>query len=296
MAADVADAAETAGVRHEVPSSMVQIGKLTRYQLREYLASRRFLMLLGLVVAINLIITIVVAWYRSDLVSTNLAFYQSFWGGSTNVVIVFLAVFFGGDAIAGEFENKTGYFLMGLPIQRNTIYVGKFIAAYLASLALLLLDLLLLVLNGFWYFGADALPWQLGVSLVLAAVYLLAVLGTTFLFSSMVKKSTYGIVLTAVLFLFVFSIVETLVSVFIGVEPWIVISYAHGVIANVFATPINWGWTGTATMPTDVRVRIAGHVPTTYTPGIAEGVVIMLAYFVITAALGLVLFRREEFK
>jgi ABC-2 type transport system permease protein len=278
-----------------VPPSTVQVPKLTRYQFREYLRSRRFVVLAAIVVVIGVILTAVVGYFRGGLVATNLAFYGSFFGGGVDLVIVLSAVFFGGDAIAGEFQNKTGYFLMGLPIRRSTVYLGKFIAAYLASAAMVLLFAAILVANGAYYFGTGLLPWQLGVSVVLALVYLAAVMGATFLFSSLFKTSAYGFVLTAILFLFGFTLIQDLLVDLVKIEPWAVISYANSVIGEVFNSSVNWGITGQAvTLVTPIGPR-RSITTTTWTAGVAEGVVIMLIYFVGTAILGLLLFEREEF-
>ncbi len=281
----------------QVPASLEQLAKLTRYQLREYVRSRRFLALVGIVVAIGVILTAVLAHFRSNLgglVSSNLAFYGSFWGGGVDLVIVLAAVFFGGDAIAGEFQNKTGYFLMGLPVRRSTVYVGKYVAALLASIAVLLLFLAILLANGAYYLGAHALPWQLGLSLVIALVYLGAVLGATFLFSSLFKTSAYGFVLTAILFLFGFTLIGELITALVKIEPWMVISYAESTIGSVFSTSINWGLHPTVTT-TSMTVGRRTVTSTTYASGVAEGIVIMLGYLVLTAAAGLWLFEHEEF-
>jgi ABC-2 type transport system permease protein len=277
-----------------VPSTMDQVAKLTRYQFREYLRSRRFVALAAIVLAIGAILTAIVAHFRGLIVSTNLAFYGTFWGGGTTLVIVLAAVFFGGDAIAGEFQNKTGYFLMGLPLRRSAIYVGKFVAAFLASAAMLLLYLAILVGNGAYYFHGDVLPWQLGLSLVLALVYLSAVLGATFLFSSLFKTSAYGFVLTAILFLFGFTLLEDLVIGLVKIEPWMIISYAESTIGAVFSSNINWGIHATVTV-TVTPVGRAVLRMTTYSAGVAEGIVIMIGYLVVTALAGLWLFEREEF-
>ena len=280
--------------RLRVPDSIYQITKLTRYQLREYLRSRRFIALVAIVLAIGAILTLVVHRFQGSIISTNIAFYGTFWGGGVGVVIVLAAVFFGGDAIAGEFQNKTGYFLMGLPLRRATVYVGKFIAALLASIAMILLFLAILLANGAYYFGTGALPWQLPVSLVLAIVYLSAVLGATFFFSSLFKTSAYGFVLTAILFLFGFTLLEDLITGLVKIEPWMIISYASSTIGSVFAANVNWGITGTVTTTT-MMIGRGTVTSTTYTAGVAEGIVIMLAYLVITALAGLWLFGREEF-
>ena len=284
-----------------VPSSLEQIFKLTRAQLREYFTSRRYLILVAIVVLIAALVSFVVAHYHTGLaasggpLSTANAFYGSFWAGGVPSIIVLAAVFFGGDAIAGEFQNKTGYFLMGLPIRRVTVYIGKFIAAFTASLSIVLLWLALMLGNGAFYFGDGALPWQLAPSILLAILYLLAVLGSTFLFSSLFKTSAYGFVLTAILFLLGFALLQDLVQSLVKTEPWMVISYASSAIGNVFAPTINWGIAGTVVTQQVPIGRGETITTTTYTAGVAEGVIIMLAYFVITGLLGLFLFEREEF-
>lgn len=286
--------ASASPVALQVPPSLTQIPKLARFQLHEYVRSRRFVVLIAIVAIIGAILTTVIAYYRSTLTAAglltgNLPFYGTFWGGGIDLVIVLAAVFFGGDAIAGEFQNRTGYFLMGLPIRRSTVYVGKFIAAYVASVAVVLLYLAILVANGAYYLGSGVFPWQLAVSLLLALTYLAAVMGATFLFSSLFKVSAYGFVLTAILFLFGFSLIEALVRGLANIEPWMVISYAESTIANVFANNVNWGFSGVTTSV------IGGREIRTFAPGIGEGLVIMLGYFFLTALGGLFLFEREEF-
>ena len=273
-----------------VGTSMEQVFKLARYQFRDYLRSRRYVLMMAIVAIIGAILTAVLAYFRpAGLIDSSAGFYGSFWGGGATVVIVFAGVIFGGDAIAGEFQNKTGYFLMGLPIRRSTIYIGKYLAAFAASLTAMVVFLVILLANGAYYLGGNALPWQLGASFLLAVAYLLALLGTTFLFSSMFKTSAYATLVVAILFLFGFSILQELVVVLAKIEPWMVISYADSVIGTIFDNPY----------PAHIQ-HVAGFTPrspsmTVYTPTIAEGVAIMLAYFVITSLLGLLLFEREEF-
>ena len=270
-----------------VPPSVQQAPKLARYQLREYLRSRRFVALAGIILGIGAVITAVLGYYRGPLVHDKVSFFGTFFGGGIDIVIVLAAVFFGGDAIAGEFQNKTGYFLMGLPVRRGTVYVGKFIAAYLAAVAMLLLFLAVLVGNALFYFGGQAIPWQLVPSLGLALLYLAAVMGATFLFSSLFKTSAYGFVLTAILFLFGFTLLQDLVYGLAHVEPWMVISYAESTIGGVFAGSVNWGFQHT----------VAGNMFTGYADvaGIGEGADIMLAYLLLTAVGGFFRFEREEF-
>jgi ABC-2 type transport system permease protein len=280
-----------AATRPEPPnvgSSFEQVFKLARYQFRDYLRSRRYILMMAIVAIIGTILTAVLAYFRpADLIDSSTAFYGSFWGSGATIVIVFAGVIFGGDAIAGEFQNKTGYFLMGLPIRRTTIYIGKYLAAFAASITAMVVFLLILLANGFYYLGSNAVPWQLGASFLLAIVYLLALLGTTFLFSSMFKTSAYATLVVAILFLFGFAILQQVVVGLAKTEPWFVISYASSILGTIFQNPY----------PAHITHPMSpfGGVSTVYTPTIVEGVAIMIGYFVITSLLGLLLFEREEF-
>jgi ABC-2 type transport system permease protein len=281
--------ATSPGVRRSPPSH-IQVLRLVRYQLRDYVMSRRFILMLGIVGILGVILTAVVGYYRpAGLLGTSSNFYSQIWAGGITIVIVFAGVIFGGDAIAGEFQNKTGYFLMGLPIRRSTVYTGKYIAAFISALVSVIAFAAILVGNAAFYFGAGAFTAAFAESFVLAIVYLLALLGATFLFSSLFKTSTYAVLVVAVMFIFGFSILQTVIALIVKIEPWFIISYAAPVIGYPFDP----------TIPAHVVQQTLGGpgAPTftSWNPTYLEGIVIMLGYFVFTAFGGLLLFEREEF-
>jgi ABC-2 type transport system permease protein len=289
IASPGASAAEARIGGGATPSTVQQVGRLARYQLRDYLRSRRFILMLGIVGVIGGVLTGIIAYFRPpESLTSPLAFYANFWGMGVAFVITFAGIIFGADAIAGEFQNKTGYFLMGLPIRRVTVYIGKYLAALAAASTAVLVYLGILLGNGAYYFGVGALPWQLGVSFLLALVYLVALVGATFLFSSLFKTSTYATLVVAVLFLFGFTLLQTLVSSLIKVEPFFIISYASAIIGDVFLNPY-------PAHVAQVPGFGGGGSTTVYTPTIPEGIGIMLIYFVATLLVGLWLFEREEF-
>lgn len=273
-----------------LPTTVQQVLRLARFQLRDFLRSRRFLLMMVLVAAIGGIVSAALAYYRpAGLIGSPSALYGSFWGGGVPFVIVLAAVIYGADAIAGEFQNRTGYFLMGLPIRRVAVYAGKYLAAFAASAAAVALYLVILLVNGVYYLGGQAFPWQLGASAILSLVYLSAVLGAAFLFSSLFKTSTYATLLVAVLFLFGFSLLEELVVSLAHLEPWFIISYASPVMGDIFQTPYP---------PHVVVTHLRGPdspAITSYNPTVAEGVAVMLGYFISTTVVGLLAFEREEF-
>jgi ABC-2 type transport system permease protein len=292
MATPSAVTSDTAPTLGEVPSTVTQAFLLSRYQLRDYLRSRRFVLMMAIVAVIGAILTFVLSYYHSSatvrgLTSSPAAFYGSFWAGGVTVVIIFSGIIFGGDAIAGEFQNKTGYFLMGLPIRRASVYVGKFLAAFAASLVAVIVYLAILLGNGAVYLGGGVFPLSLAESFVIALLYLLALLGAVFLFSSMFKNSLYAVLVVAVLFLFGFTLIEGLITALVKIEPWFIITYAETVIGYPFLS----------TLPAHITTTRGpgGFTATTYNPTYPEGLVIMAGYFLLTAVAGLFFFEREEF-
>jgi ABC-2 type transport system permease protein len=279
-----------------VPDTVQQSLLLSRYQFRDYLRSRRFILMLLIVSAIGAILSFILAYYHgsslvSGLTSSPDAFYGSLWGGGVYVVIIFAGIIFGGDAIAGEFQNKTGYFLMGLPIRRTSVYVGKFLAALGASIVAMVFYLAILVANGAVYLGFGLFPVALLESFAIALLYLLALLGAVFLFSSMFKNSNYAVLVVAILFLFGFTLIEDLIVALVKIEPWFIIDYARTTISYPFLSTLPPHVTTTTTMGPRGRTITS----TTYNPTYPEGLAIMAGYFILTAIAGLFFFEREEF-
>ncbi len=276
---------------NKVPSSMAQVGIMMKYTFLEYFRSRRFLILLIITLLIAALLTIIVAWRRPEsFLSSNLGFYTSWWGISVTFVIILSGIFFGGDAISGEFQNKTGYFGIPNPIRRSSIYIGKWLSAFIASTAILVVFTAITIGNGVYYFPSSGVPYQFGWSLLFAWFYLAAVMGFTFFFSSLFKSSSMSILVTVILFLFGFTLIQTLVSDLVQTEPWFVLTYGAGIIGNILS----------ATFPPHSSVVTQHFGPRTITTTVfnatvPEGLAIIGLYFILTAILGLVLFERKEF-
>lgn len=281
---------------NKVPSSLTQVGLQTKYEFLNYFRSRRFYILLAIGIAIALLLTGIVGHYRpQSFLASALSFYSNWWGIAATFVVILSGIFFGGDAISSEFQNKTGYFLVPNPIRRSSIYIGKWIAAFIASSIILGIFTAITVGNGLFYFGAN-IPYQFGESLIFSWIYLIAILGFTFFLSSAFKSASYSILVSAILFLFVFTVIQDVVSSLAQIEPWFMITYGASIIGNVL-TPT--GYPAHKTVASFGGLGGGGNpnAPTfiTYNATIPEGLVIMLVYFAVTAILGLILFERKEF-
>jgi ABC-2 type transport system permease protein len=266
----------------------------TKYQFLNYFRARRFYVMLIIVGLIGALLTIAVGYYKpaTFLDFGALAFYSAGWGSFATFVVILSTAFFGGDAISGEFQNKTGYFLVPNPIRRSAIYAGKWLAALLASSLILALYAAIVLANGLYYFPG-ILPTQFLESFLFAWMYLVAALSLAFAFSSLFKSSSISILMSVILLLFVFSVVDTVSSSVVGIEPAFSITYGGGIVTNVL----------NSTYPAHVTTAcLGGRTPgscrftlTTYNATVLEGLGILLTYFVVMAALGLWLFERKEF-
>lgn len=273
--------------KNTVPSSIAQVGIIMKYTLLDYVRSRRFFIILTITALISILLTVLVGYYRpAGFLSSDLAFYNSWWGSAVTFVVVLSGIFFGGDAISGEFQNKTGYFGVPNPIRRSSIYIGKWLAAFIASAVIIGIFTVVTVVNGLYYFSG--VPYQFGESLLFTVFYLAAVLGFTFFFSSLFKSSSMSILVTAILFLFVFTLIQQLVAGLVQIEPWFILTYGAQIIPNVLTTTYP---PHTATIP----LGREGTTLTTYNTTIPEGLAIIAIYFVVTTIIGLILFERKEF-
>jgi ABC-2 type transport system permease protein len=287
-----------------------QIGTITRYNFLNYFRARRFYVMLAIILLISLLLTVLVGYYRpiaflgipgTPASTAVLGFYGAAWGGSgtlsfANLVVILSAALFGGDAISGEFQNRTGYFLVPNPIRRSAIYIGKWLAALAASTIILIIFAGIIMANGLFYFPGN-FPWQFAESLGFAWVYLVAALSLTFAFSSLFKSSSISILMSVILLLFVFGIIDDVSEFVAGVEPWFSITYGAGVITNILNNPYpqhvvteSLGALAGGANRTSARFQI-----TTFNATVPEGLEILVIYFIVMAVLGLWLFERKEF-
>jgi ABC-2 type transport system permease protein len=262
------------------PGDIAQIGTITKYELLNYRRSRRFFVLLALVVLVGVLLTLVLRYsnFQSGLPIPSLGFYATIYGTFVSYIVILSGIFFGGDSISSEFHNKTGYFLMGNPIKRSSIYLGKLSAAFLASLGILGVYVAFSLANGLYYVGI-AVPVQLGESVLFSVLYLGAVLGVAFFFSSLFRSNSFAILVSVILLLFVFSVIQIVVEGLEQMEPWYVLTYGAGIITDVFQVPY----------PPHNQLG-SGYVVT-----IPEGLAIMGAYFIASVILGMLIFRKKEF-
>jgi ABC-type transport system involved in multi-copper enzyme maturation permease subunit len=141
------------------------------------------------------------------------------------------AIFFAGDAIAGEFENKTGYILFTNPVRRTTLVIGKYIACYAAVALLIILGYVIVVISLLAIYGS--VPIETGGSFGLCLLYAGAVLSVTFFFSAVMKGSMSATVITLVFIMVISGIIDS-VLMMTGQPHWFMLSTNGDTIATVY--------------------------------------------------------------
>ena len=275
------EATET--MNNALPSPLNQAVTEFEYEFLNYLRSKRFYILLAITIAIGAAITGALYYYRpSAYLSSTLAFYSVWWGSTASLFVLLSGIFYGADAISTEFQNKTGYYLIPKPVNRSSVYLGKFLAAFVASAITVAVFAAVTVADASIYFGADV-PIEFAESFLFSIIYILPMLGVTFFFSSVFKNNSYSILVSAIVLFFGFSYLTPLIVILTNSEPWYLLSYGGQIIGNA-VKPSGY--------PT--HVTIAG-VTTSYATSIPEGLAIMVGYLIVFVVLGLVLFEQSDF-
>jgi ABC-2 type transport system permease protein len=270
-------------------SSFAQVWIVTKYNFLNYFRARRFYVMIAIVLLIGGLLTFVIAYRRPpEILLDDLVFLSLAWGSFISLIVVLSAAFFGGDAISGEFQNRTGYFLVPNPIRRSVIYAGKWIAAFVAATIILLVYAAIIVANSIYYFGL-ALPNEFFLSMVFAWVYLIAALAFVFAFSSLFKSTAIAVLMFVIMILIVFNVIDTVAASLAGIEPWFSITYGASIVQSILTVPYPQPVTTTSFGPR------GGFSITTYTAPVWEGLVILGIYFAVMAVIGLWLFERKDF-
>jgi ABC-type transport system involved in multi-copper enzyme maturation permease subunit len=141
------------------------------------------------------------------------------------------AIFFAGDAIAGEFEGKTGFILFTNPVKRTTLVIGKYIACYAAVALLVILGYIIVAISLWAIYGT--VPIETLSSFGLCLLYAGAVLSVTFFFSSVMKGSMSATVITLVFIMVISSIIDS-VLMMTGQPNWFMLSTNGDTISTIY--------------------------------------------------------------
>jgi ABC-type transport system involved in multi-copper enzyme maturation permease subunit len=250
-------------------------------QFRFYLRTYRFLALLGLTIALG-VLGLGLQLHYGPGAATPAGYLTNLFGLLALLLIV-VAAFLGGDAIAVDFGGANGYFVLVLPVRRRVLLVGRYLAALGASAIVYAAFIAFSVAGAAHFYGVGALPPSLGASLALGLLFLVASVAGAFMFSSLFRSPAISMIAT-VLILFLGLDIAQGILIVTGVEPWFSLLYAGQAISAV----LDPNFAHQATLNAGTLHLV------TWTPYPSEGAAIMLGYFALGLALSWLVYERKE--
>ena len=201
------------------------------------------------------------------------------------MVIVISASFFGSSSIVSEFHDRTAYSLFPNPVNRTSIWFGKFSAALLISFMVSSIFYLVIAI-GTWVEYEDV-PSEIFTSWGFSFVVVMMVTSISFLFSSVLKGPTGATVAVLILFILIFPMVEGIIIAFDESKPWWMPSFLARITEFSMFTPY----------PSDLE---PGQLPRgpfdhyRYVAYVDQSIVMMAAYILAASTASVFIFKRKE--
>ena len=251
-----------------------------RFELQKHLRRKRLLIVAALAILMPLVFNIVPTTRDTDLAASADAFAAAVVG-FVSVLIVISGALFAGDAVSAEFEKKTGLLLFPTTQGRASIFVGKHIAALLATFFVVSLYYGVTTLEMAVIYGVSEIPTELASSYSLALLYSTSAVSIVFFFSSILKRTISSTVLGFVFLMMVLPIIQAILQL-TNVDPWFVVTYSAGLLTEVLGVAARFSGPG-------------GHFPsTTFTPDLHVGIAVMAAYTIIFFVTSIVAANRKS--
>jgi ABC-2 type transport system permease protein len=268
-------------------NDLAQLFIISKYQFKNYIRSKRLITLILITAGIGIAYILSIHFYVNTSYMDVKIFAKN-WVSPLSYLIALASLFFGGDAIAGEYQNKTGYFLLPNPIKRGSILWGKYIASYLASTIVMLIYWAFVILNVYYYY--NTLPVAIWYSLGFSFLFLLSLLALTYLFSSLLNNGTIAIVIVSIIYFLVLPVIDSM-AMYIGYPPWFSINHSASILTLVFEGNYIGDY------PTKQVLQLGpGFTITIFNPSLTESISVMLGYFIVSAIISTVLFHYKEMK
>lgn len=210
-------------------SELEKLGVVTRYEFLKHLRRKRLYVILGLTLITELAVLIILPLLMDGFPDNVLVMAAMLTIGSSMATIG--AVFFAGDAIAGEFESKTGFILFTNPVRRTTLVIGKYLASCAAVIMLIIFGYAILCISLLAIYGE--IPAETVQSFGLCLLFGGSVLSVTFFFSAVSKGAMGATVITLVFIMVISGIIES-VLMMAGKPYWFLLSTGGDSVAAVF--------------------------------------------------------------
>ena len=211
-------------------SDFEKLGIVIRYEFLKHIRRARLYIILGIALLVEAVMLILVPVLTHKGFPADVKTMAALLTVGPSLAAIG-AVFFAGDAIAGEYESKTGFLLFTNPVKRETLWVGKYLAGLLSVFLLMVFTYIIIAVSLLIIY--HSVPWQMYESFGLAMYYAAAVLSTTFFFSA-ISRGSMGATIMTLLFVWVVCGILESVLAYTNNPYWFVLSSGGDAIATVY--------------------------------------------------------------
>lgn len=210
-------------------SEFQKLRVVTGYEFLKHIRRKRMYIILGVVLIIELLVLITVPLLLDGYPDNIMVMSFILVFGPSMATIG--AVFFAGDAIAGEFESKTGFILFTNPVKRITLITGKYLASCIAVILVIVFGYVIICISLLVIYGS--VPIEMLQSFGLALLFGGSVVSVTFFFSAISKGAMGATVITLILIIVIFGIAESILMM-AGKPTWFLLSTGGDSVSLVF--------------------------------------------------------------
>jgi len=272
----------------EKDSDVNQFKVALKYQFFSYIRTRRFIGLAIFSLAMSILVTALMFHTEYSVLKSadSVSFFYQYLSEFTVLFTLLIAAFFGGDLISTDTGTNVAYYTLVQPVRRSVLFIGKFIAALIAAFIVIFLYFLVGIASSLYLYGTvSALILN---SLGLLVLFLAAGIAFSSLFSGIFKNPSNGIVVSILIFVLGFSIIDAIIGTLEGIDPLFSIYFVGEIVYLVFDN--NYA----------TKVVSSGgfgpHRVVTYTflPSIPQGIYVLLLYIIIFSALSILIYTRRQ--
>jgi len=211
-------------------SDFEKLGVVIKYEFLKHIRRARLYIILGIALLAEALVLILVPTLMTGGFPDNVKVMAALLTVGPSMAALG-AVFFAGDAIAGEYESKTGFLLFTNPIKRILLWSGKYLAGFIAIALLMIFTYIIIAISLLAIY--QEVPIEIFKSFGLALFYAAATLSTTFFFSALSKGSMGATIMTLVFVWVICGILESVLAL-TGNPYWYVLSAGGDSIALVY--------------------------------------------------------------
>ena len=171
----------------KTPSHLSQITTVMRYEFLKFFKGKKLYGMIVFAYAIPILLFALPELLDAEYPDSANDFVASQMGFMV-IVIVISASFFGSSSIVSEFHDRTAYSLLPNPVNRESIWFGKFFAALAISFMISSIFYKVIVI-GTWI-EYENVPSEIIFSWGLSFAVVVMVTSISFLFSSILKGPT----------------------------------------------------------------------------------------------------------